>query len=454
MIEFKFPDIGEGVTEGVILEWLVKPGDKVQEGDSLCEVETDKVTTEMPSPVDGVVERCHGKVGETISVGNVLVTFRGEDEEDTGNDVKDKDVGTENNSGVEAGQAAVPGDKKDSVQSSDDKEEILEEENAGVVGALDVSDELMETSKEGIPSDEQPADRPEKVLATPVARKMAHDLGVDIRQVKGTGPANRVMKADLEQFKSPQQETTTTSSVPQSSTPTEDPVERVKLSNLRKAIMKKMVESTSSIPHTTAMDEIDVTDLVEYREKVKHLFVDEHQVKLTYLPFVIKALTTALRAHPRFNCQLDEDKQELVLIKAYHIGIAVDTPEGLMVPVIRNADQKSVLALQLEAENLGRAARERTLKLDQVKGSTFSITNYGSFGASFGTPIINHPEAAILGIGRIAQKPVVKDGQVTIRWMMPLTLAFDHRIVDGGDAGRFMQDLTRSLTSPHDLLLR
>ncbi len=441
MIEFKFPDIGEGVTEGVLLKWLVEPGDKVQEGDSLCEVETDKVTTEMPSPVDGVVERCHGKVGETITVGNVLVTFRGGEEEDT----KAKDIAE-----TEVNKA----DEKDTIQTTNDQQEKPEEENAGVVGALDVSNEVMETSREGIPSVEPQAETGEKVLATPVARKMAQDLGVDIRQVKGTGPAGRVMKADINRSQSPQPETTKSSTKAPASTPAGDQMERVKLSNLRKAIMKKMVQSTSSIPHTTAMDEIDVTDLVEYREKVKHLFIDEHQVKLTYLPFIIKALTTALMAHPRFNSQLDEDNLELVLIKAYHIGIAVDTPEGLMVPVIRNADQKSILALQLEAESLGKAARERTLKLEQVKGSTFSITNYGSFGASFGTPIINHPEAAILGVGRIAQKPVVQDGQVAIRWMMPLTLAFDHRIVDGGDAGRFMQDLTRSLTSPQDLLLR
>lgn len=410
MIEFKFPDIGEGVTEGVLLRWLVKPGDKVQKGDSLCEVETDKVTTEMPSPVDGVVERCHGKVGETIAVGDVLVTFRASDEEN----------------GIE----------------------YAEEENAGVVGTLDISEELMETSREGILAAEPSAGMPEKVLATPVARKMAHDLGVDIGQIKGTGPAGRVMKADIQRFTSPQPKGTEPSPVSPTAIHGSDPVDRMKLSNLRKAIMKKMVESTSSIPHTTAMDEIDVTLLVEYREKVKSLFVDEHQVKLTYLPFIIKALTTALITHPRFNRQLDESNQELVLIKAYHIGIAVDTPEGLMVPVIQNADQKSLLGLQLEVEKLSRAARERTLKLEQVKGSTFSITNYGSFGTSFGTPIINHPEAAILGVGRIAQKPVVMDGQMAIRWMMPLTLAFDHRIVDGSDAGRFMKDLTRSLTSP------
>jgi len=429
MIEFKFPDIGEGVTEGVLLHWLVKPGDKVQEGDSLCEVETDKVTTEMPSPVDGIVERCHGKVGETIAVGDVLVTFRASDE-------KNKK------------------DETDKERAKDPLKEKPAEENAGVVGTLDVSEELMETSREGIPAAKPSAGMPEKVLATPVARKMAHDHGVDIRQIKGTGPAGRVMKADIQGFESSQPKDLERSPTPPTTTHGSDPVERMKLSNLRKAIMKKMVESTSSIPHTTAMDEIDVTSLVEYREKVKHLFVDEHQVKLTYLPFIIKALTTALATHPRFNSQLDVSNQELVLIKAYHIGIAVDTPEGLMVPVIRNADQKSLLALQLEAEKLSRAARERTLKLEQVKGSTFSITNYGSFGASFGTPIINHPEAAILGIGRIEQKPVVMDGQVAIRWMMPLTLAFDHRIVDGGDAGRFMKDLTRSLTSPDDLLLR
>lgn len=425
MIEFKFPDIGEGITEGVLLKWLVKPGDKVQEGDSLCEVETDKVTAEMPSPADGVVESCHGKVDDTVYVGDVLVTLRtgGEDE------AAPQEQGAE---------TAKP----------------VSEENAGVVGSLAVSEELIESSREGAVSSEKPTEAPSKVLATPVARRMAHDLGIDITKVSGTGPAGRVMKADLKRVQAARQETPEPVAAPKESAGAGDPVERVKLSTLRKAIMKKMVQSASSIPHVTSMEEMDVTSLVEYREKVKDLFVDEHQVTLTYLPFIIKALTTALREHPRFNSRLDEAAQELMLIKAYHIGIAVDTPEGLMVPVIRNADQKSILALQLEADALSRAARERSLKLEQVKGSTFSITNYGSFGSSFGTPMINYPEAAILGVGRIMQKPVVDNGQVVIRWMMPLTLAFDHRIVDGGDAGRFMNTLTGSLTSFDALLLR
>lgn len=428
MIEFKFPDIGEGITEGVLLKWLVEPGDRVQEGDSLCEVETDKVTAEMPSPANGIVESCHGKVDETVYVGDVLVTIR------TG----------------DADEAA----KEDSEDGKISQAEEKPEENAGVVGSLDVSEELMESSREGVTSSEKPTDPPQKVLATPVARRMAHDLGIDITQVKGTGPAGRIMKADLKRLQAARQEKPDPTAAPKEQDGVGDPVERVRLSNLRKAIMKKMVQSASSIPHVTSMEEIDVTSLVEYREKVKDLFVEEHGVRLTYLPFIIKALTTSLREHPRFNSRLDEAAQELMLIKAYHIGIAVDTPEGLVVPVIRNADQKSILALQLEADALSRAARERSLKLEQVKGSTFSITNYGSFGASFGTPMINHPEAAILGVGRIMQKPVVQNGEVTIRWMMPLTLAFDHRIVDGGDAGRFMATLTGSLASFDVLLLR
>jgi pyruvate dehydrogenase E2 component (dihydrolipoamide acetyltransferase) len=436
MVEFKFPDIGEGVTEGVLLKWLVAPGDEVEEGDPLCEVETDKVTTELPSPADGVVEKCYGEVGETVVVGKVLVTIQtGDDEKVIGSQDR-KEKPAEETSGQQTG-----GEKNI-------------EENAGVVGALDVSDELMESSREGSASPETAMDPSKKVLATPVARKMAYDLGIDLKEVKGTGPVGRIMKADLEKMQDSQQGKMKTSEVSQMNGHSGDPVERISLSNLRKAIMKKMTQSASSIPHTTSMEEIDVSSLVEYREKVKHLFENEHNVRLTYLPFIIKALTTALREHPRFNSRLDEANQELIIINAYHIGIAVDTKEGLMVPVIRHADRKSILALQQEAESLGTAARERTIKLEQVKGSTFSITNYGSFGTSFGIPIINYPEAAILGVGRIMQKPVVQNGKVVIRWMMPLTLAFDHRIVDGGDAGRFMHDLIRGLVSPDELLLK
>ncbi len=434
MVEFKFPDIGEGVTEGELLKWLVKPGDEVKEGDPLCEVETDKVTTELPSPADGVVVRCHGEVGGTVVVGNVLVTIRTGDDEKESQIRKEKPV-KEEKSGQQAG-----GEKNI-------------EENAGVVGALDVSEELMESSWEGSATLETESDSPRKVLATPVARKMAHDLGIDLEEVKGTGPVGRIMKADLEKIHKEQKKIGSTEA-PQEIGQSGEPGDRIRLSNLRKTIMKKMTQSASSIPHTTSIEEIDVSSLVEYREKVKHLFEKDHNTKLTYLPFIIKALTTALREHPRFNSRLDEANQELILIKAYHIGIAVDTSEGLMVTVIRNADRKSVLTLQLEAESLSMAARERTLKLEQVKGSTFSITNYGSFGTSFGIPIINYPEAAILGVGRIMQKPVVKNGKVAIRWMMPLTLAFDHRIVDGGDAGRFMNDLIQGLESPDELLLR
>ncbi len=433
MLEFRFPDIGEGIHEGVLLRWFVKPGDKVKEGDSLCEMETDKVNAELPSPAEGIVKEIKGKVGDNINVGDVLVVIQTEEE------IAISDA---------APKAALEEIKK----------KPLEEGNAGVVGELEVSDELMSSSDEGLPEIREKS-AAAKVLATPVARKMAYDLGIKIDELQGTGPSGRVMKADIqkaydirrgkeESYPSPVADVAPVAAV-------ENKLEeRVKLSTLRRTIARRMTESMFTIPHTVCYQDIDVTELVEYREGIKHLFLEEKGFSITYLPFIIKALILTLKKYPNFNSQLSAEGDYLIVKRYYDIGIAVDTNEGLMVPVIKSADKRSILELMEETVRLSSGARSKALKLEELKGSTFSITNFGAVGASSGAPIINYPEVAILGIGKIQQKPVVIDNEITIRWMLPISLAFDHRVVDGGDAGRFLQAFEAYIKEPDALLLQ
>lgn len=229
-------------------------------------------------------------------------------------------------------------------------------------------------------------------------------------------------------------------------------VERIKISKLRKTIATKMVESKHIIPHTAMMDEFDMTALVEFRAAQKEL-ASAHGVKLTYLPFIVKAVVRAAKDVPIINSSFDEANEEIILKKYYNVGIAVDTPDGLIVPVIKDADQKSIFEIAKEIERLATASRERTIQLPDLQGGTISITNYGAFGSSYGVPVINYPEAAIIGVGMIEKKPVVVDDAIVIRHMMPVTISFDHRIIDGGDAGRFMLQLKQYLENPTLLLL-
>lgn len=428
MYKFKFADIGEGVHEGELLKWEVKVGDDVKEGDTLCIVETDKVNAELPSPVTGKVVKLHFEVGDTITVGDVIITI----DDGSGGDVEDDTPAA----------AAIS----------------EEEESAGVVGAIEVSSEVIASSTEGSTVSAQPERK--KVLATPVARKLAKDLGIDIQTIQGTGPAGRVMKEDIYKAKESQlNQKVTLRQGP--STPDrevapldvkDERIERVKISKMRKTIANKMVQSKLTIPHTAMMDEFDLTELVKFRKAQKELAM-EHDVKLTYLPFIVKAVVRAAKDVPIMNSSFDEANEEIILKKFYNVGIAVDTPEGLIVPVIKDADQKSIFELAREIDRLATASRERTIQLSDLQGGTISITNYGAFGSSYGVPVINHPEAAILGVGMIEKKPVVVDDAIVIRDIMAVSISFDHRIIDGGDAGRFLIKLKSYLENPTLLLM-
>lgn len=432
--EFQFPDVGEGIHEGVITKWLVKEGDEVKEGQSIVEVETDKVTTEIPSPRSGKIHELLAKKGDTINVGNVFVTIN---TGDAGEVKKDEDTDS------------------DGVNKSTDSE-VLEEETAGVVGEVIASSTVIPPSDE-MNDKSKPEESTRKVLATPVARKLAKDLELDLKNVKGTGPNGRIMKDDIYgASKSSTVEKETQINVEKDSHIILDEVnnvERIKLTKIRKTISQKMSESRFTIPHTTAMDEVDVSKLYELRSKYKEILKDE-DINLTYLPFIIKATIAALKKFPEFNASLDQQNDELVLKKYYNIGIAADTDRGLMVPVIKDADKLNITQLAKAIEELSQKAKENKIELAELKNGTFTITNYGSIGGYYGIPIINFPESGILGLGRVTKKPIVVNDEIVIAHVLPLSLSYDHRIIDGASGARFLNVLKELLSDPQMLLLK
>lgn len=432
--EFKFPDVGEGIHEGTIVEWLVEEGQEVEEGDSLAEVETDKVTTEIPSPETGRVLELKGDIGDLIHVGDTFVVL----------DIE--------------GEEIVEGDIE---RELDEKEEEVEEETAGVVGEVEASSQMIAPSDEGREEKPKKESQRKKVLATPVARALAKDLGIDINTIEGSGPNGRVMKEDIRKAKEEEDKPLVEEKAGRlkakplvlEDEEREDLYERIPLTQIRKTIADKMAESRFTIPHTTFMDEIEVGKLDEFRKKYKDKLKEE-DVHLTYLPFIIKAAISVLKEMPEFNASFDEENQELVLKNFYNIGIATDTDRGLMVPVIRDADRQNIVELSKNIVDLSTRARDNELELKELQGGSFSITNYGSIGGYYGVPIINHPESAILGLGRIVEKPIVKDGEIVIGKVLPVSLSYDHRIIDGASGARFVNALGELLADPEILFLR
>ncbi len=442
MYDFKFSDIGEGLHEGQILKWFFKVGDKVKEGDVLCVVETDKVNAEIPAPISGIITKLGAQVGQTIHVGETLVMI-----DDTGKGATP----------VAAAPAPKAEVKKDAPKP-EVKKQAAEEKGAAVVGEVVVSNDVIASSNEGFENSSVVVTSSNaKVLATPVARKMAADLKVDLSKLKGSGESGRVMKADIQAAAKSQGSTSTGTSSLSFATPSmptlpKDGVKRVKISKLRQAIVKAMNTANLVIPSTTLMDEIDVTKLVEFRKSQKAK-LEEKGIKLTFLPFIVKAVTMAIKDYPIFNASFDHDTEEVVFKDFINIGIAVDTPDGLIVPNVKHADQKSIVTLAKEIEALGAATRARTVKLDELQNGTFSITNYGTTGIKLGTPVIKHPELAILGIGSIYRKPVVEGEQIVIRDVLPLSLTIDHRVIDGADGGRFLMKVKELLSDPMQIFL-
>ncbi len=404
--EFRFPDLGEGIAEGEVKKWLVKVGDVVSKDQSLAEVETDKAVVEIPSPVAGKVLRLDHKEGELVKVGEVLAVIGEEGE------------------AAEGGPSPPPA--------------VMEERppSLSVVGELP-TEEVVVTSATQKRS-------PRDVKAMPAVRKAAQDRDVDITSVKATGPSGQVLESDLGARSAPR-------TVPKFDI--YGYVDRVPIRGIRRTTAKRMLESQARTAAVTSMEQADVTRLVGMRERLKGPMKEQKGVNLTYMPFIVTAIVRALKLHPLLNSMIDDEREELIIKKYYNIGVAVAIDDGLMVPVIKAADQKSLWELAEEIALLAKSAQERKIDLADLKGGTFSITNYGVFGGTYGTPIINYPETAILGIGRIMDAALVVDGAVKVRKVLPLSLTFDHRAYDGAVAAKFLRDLVRLLENPEELLL-
>ena len=424
---FKFPDIGEGLEEGTIVEWHVEKGQRVKMGDSLVTMETDKVVTAIPSPRDGVIAAKFGKVGETIHVGSALVEI---------------DI-----AGVE-GEAAV---------EEAAKTEAVNEEGAGVVGTLEVAgnNAVLSASKEGVETSSATLSRSQKVLATPVARALAKDSGLDINNVKGTGPAGRVTKDDILRELSDSSKSKISSKnspVNDKAVLTEPLVEIEPLSQIRKTIAKNMIQSKHNAAHMTVFEEVEISELDKVRKRYKEVY-SQNGVKLTYLAFIIKATALSLKKFRALNAEMDMERGNMIYKKYYNIGIAIDTAIGLVVPVIRNADKLTIKEIALEIQNFSDKAKDGKLTLDDMKDGTFTITSYGSIGGLFAVPVINYPQAGILGIGRIDKKPVVKGENVVPGLVLPLSLSVDHRIADGGETARFINTIMGYLSDPVSIIM-
>jgi pyruvate dehydrogenase E2 component (dihydrolipoamide acetyltransferase) len=423
-MDFKLPDIGEGIHEGEIVKWIVKQGEKVAADQPMVEVMTDKATVEIPSPVAGTIETVFAKEGETIEVGKVLVVIREEGKAEV----------------KKAEPAPTPAPKPAQKAEAPATREVTPIET---------------TKSKAVPFG---------VLATPATRKLARDLDVDISTVKGTGLHSRVTKEDVQMAASGQEAATprtshtavsSTSVVPHTfqtvPAPQRGALQTIPLRGVRKKIAEAMQHSKRTAAHFTYVEEVDMSAVVALRASV----LDEakrREVKLSYLPFIIKALIPCLQEFPYLNSSLDDEKEQIVLKGDYNIGIATDTPNGLIVPVIKNADQKNIWQLATEISVLAEKARTGKVALDDLKGGTFTITNAGSIGGVFATPVINHPEVAILGVNAIRKRPVVKGDQIAIADMMFLSLSVDHRVVDGADAARFMNRMVFFLSEPTRLV--
>ncbi len=373
--DFKFPDVGEGIAEGEIVKWHVSVGDVVKEHDVLAEIETDKAIVQIPSPVSGTILRLDHKEGDTIQVGETL---------------------------------AVIGEKG---EASAAPQQSQEEKKFSVVGELPEAEEEEETEAEESEKEDRKksagaqAERENQVLAMPAMRKLAVDLGVDLSSLTGSGHEGRITEDDVRNAAGKKEQPVQANVVRKYDM--FGYVEHVQLKGVRKATAKHMVESLYTATHVTHMDEADVTDLYFIREKEK-VEMRKKGVHLTFLPFIMKAVILALKEHPYLNATLDDKSEEIILKKYYNIGVAVDIEGGLLVPVVKQADKKTIAEIAKEIQELAEKTKDRTLDIMDMKGGTFTITNIGSIGGIFATPIINYPEVAILATGKIMDKPVVQ----------------------------------------------
>ncbi|MEM3851891.1 MAG: dihydrolipoamide acetyltransferase family protein [Methanomassiliicoccales archaeon] len=392
--EFKLPDVGEGVAEGEIRKWLVREGDNVREFQPIAEIMTDKVNIEMTSPFTGKVVKLAAHEGEVVKVGQTILIYEAE--------------------GASAEQTPPP--KAAPTQMQRKEAEVVSSSSS------------------------------QTVRASPAVRKRARELGVDLTHVIPSDPSGRITMEDVERAST---SLPAAASAPKSAPTSAEKETRVPVDGVRRRIFEKMTASKRNIPHFTYTDEVDMSVVVQARE----YFAEKLGIKLTYLPFIVKALTSALREYPKLNSTYDEKANEIVVKHYYNVGIAVATEQGLIVPVIHNADGKDIASLAKEIEDMAGRARSGSLRLDEVQGGTITITNVGPIGGLFSTPVINYPESTILAVHKVEKRAVVREGNVVVREMMYFTVACDHRLIDGAEAAAFGNRLKEYLEHPYAMRL-
>lgn len=417
MAEVKVPELAESITEGTIAQWLKKPGDHVEKGESICELETDKVNVEIMAEESGVLQQILANEGDTVAVGQAIAV-------------------------IGEGQEAAPSNQEEPKQAAP---ENLQATN---VQAEEIEKQPLSAS--------QPTQRP---IASPAARKIAREKGIDLAQVPTVDPLGRVRKQDVESFAQqqsrPQATLTTPVQQPASSVVKQDdgkPVIREKMSRRRQTIAKRLLEVTQSTAMLTTFNEIDMSAVIELRKRKKDKFFEEHDVRLGFMSFFVKAAVAALKKYPYVNAEIQGD--EIILKKYYDIGVAVSTDEGLVVPVVRDCDRKNFAEIERDIAELAAKARSNKLSLSDLQGGTFTITNGGVFGSLFSTPLLNGPQVGILGMHSIKLRPVAIDEErIENRPMMYVALSYDHRIIDGKEAVGFLKTVKDLIENPEDLLL-
>jgi pyruvate dehydrogenase E2 component (dihydrolipoamide acetyltransferase) len=426
-MDVKLPNLGEGADSGTVVNLFVKEGDRIEKDQPVLELENEKAVATIPSTAAGVITKVFVKTGDKISVGQRLIA-----------------VG-------ESGAAAAPAPAEKKAA------EVRKEAPATRAVSAPAAEPMPAAGPEMQEEVEAPVARTNgPVAAGPAIRKLATDLGIDLTRIRGSARGGRIVMSDVRAYV---QRLTRLAEKPQAATavpgaakpaPERDDfskwgeVTKKPLSSLRKVISRRMTESWQTIPQVTQFDDADVSGLNELRKKYAPAY-EKQGARLTMTPFILKAVAAALKQHRTLNASLDAAAEEIVFKEYYHIGMAVDTEAGLIVPVIRNVDKKSLLELSKDLEELARKARDRKVSTEELKGGTFTISNQGGIGGTHFTPIVNQPEVAILGLGRSVLKPVVRDGKIEARMMLPLGLSYDHRVIDGGSAARFIVDVVKGL---------
>lgn len=468
--EFKFPDVGEGITEGELLAWKVAEGEQVREDQTLAEVETDKAVVEVPSPRAGRIQKLHAEEGDMIAVGQVLVTIEEATDSAGAEQIEEEPEvpagGPQESRAAEQGGVKASSHPKPPAAQMEEAEEFY---TGSVVGRLEEAPDEEEGPREAMVRSEEEEDTSAvKVEALPSVRALARELAVDLSQVHGTGPGGRILRQDVEDYAEAAtygRESVAAPSVSAGGIADAEPwmdgsleeddhgvVERIRFRGIRRTMARRMAEARDKQALVTTTEEADVSVVKRIREKERTL-ASERGIKLTYLAFVVKACAVALQRFPRLNAVLEESCEEVVLKRYYNIGLAIDTKAGLVVPNIKGADDKSIFLIAEEILDLVERGQERKLGLEELHGGTFTISNYGAIGGVHGTPIPNYPEVSILGMGRVRAVPAALKGKVAVRQMLPISLTFDHQLIDGAEAARFLNLVVSYLEDPDILLL-